>query len=110
MIWVPFGSELRFQPRRSRALGAPPSTFHSTVLPPWLASGAMMWIHECGFTHSNTSTVPSILTALVESNSELNEWWAEAAPAAPRASRAAPAATPRVFIPIIALLLSMLLQ
>src|SRR5215469_5931416 len=102
MMWVPFGSELRFQPRRRRALGAPPSTFHSTILFPWLGSGAMMWIHECGFTHSNTITVPSILTALVESNSELNEW---RAPAAPRASRAAPAATPRVFIPIIALLL-----
>ena len=74
MILVPCGRELRFQPRRSRALGAPPSTFHSTTLPPWFGSGARMWIQECGFTHSNFITVPSSLTGLVESNSAPNEW------------------------------------
>src|ERR1700761_3117968 len=81
MILVPGGSEFRFQPRRSRALGAPPSTFHSTILPPSLGSAAMRWIHECGFTHSNLTTVPSSLTGWFWSNSAPNEWWAKAADA-----------------------------
>ena len=42
MILVPAGSEFLFQPRRSSALGAPPSTRQT------LPSGVLMWIHECG--------------------------------------------------------------
>src|SRR5215469_7934617 len=105
MILVPLGRELRFQPRRSRALGAPPSTFHSTTLPPCLGSAAMRWIQEWGLTHSNLTTDPSSLTGWFWSNSAPNEWWAQAAPEAPVASRAPAAATPKDLMRITALLL-----
>ncbi len=55
MISVPAGSEFRFQPRRSSALGAPPSTRQRYTRPLIVAS---MWIHECGLTHSNFTTLP----------------------------------------------------
>src|SRR5204863_10024080 len=49
-ISVPGGSELRFQPRRMRAFGAPPSTIHSVTVPSGFFTS--MWIHECGLIHS----------------------------------------------------------
>ena len=82
MMSVPAGSEFLFQPRRSRALGAPPST--RQVVP----SDTRKWIHEWGLTHSNFTTLPSSRIGLLRSNSVANEWCATAAPAAPTASTA----------------------
>ena len=58
--FVPGGSELRFQPRRSSALGAPPSTAHSSTVPSGFVT--LMCSHECGLTQRNSLTVPSIVT------------------------------------------------
>jgi len=92
MMSVPAGSEFLFQPRRSRALGAPPST--RQVVP----SAVRRWIHECGLTHSNFTTLPSSRIGLLRSNSVANEWCATAAPAALTASTAPIAAAVHFFI------------
>src|SRR5688572_32542235 len=95
MMSVPAGSEFLFQPRRSSALGAPPSTRQRWVRP---FTWASRWIHEWGLTHSNLTTLPSSRIGLLRSNSVANEWWATAAPAAPTASTAPIAAAVHFFI------------
>src|SRR5262245_45135734 len=74
------GSEFLFQPRRSSAFGAPPSTAQVSTFP----SGPFtsMWIQECGLLHSILMTVPLIVTGLFASNSAANEWCARIGTAA----------------------------
>src|SRR5262245_21198905 len=72
LILVPAGSELRFQPRRSSAFGAPPSTIHFWTSPDGVVTS--MWIHECGLIQSIFVTVPSSWTGRFASNSAANEW------------------------------------
>ena len=71
ITFVPVGSVFFVQPRRSSALGAPPSTAHSSVPP--LLFGTLTISQECGFTHLNSLTVPSSVTGWFASNSAANE-------------------------------------
>src|SRR3954466_15246185 len=75
-ISVPAGSEFLFQPRRSNALGAPPSTIHFSTVPSSFFTS--MWIHECGLIHSILVTVPFNVTGFLASNSAAKEWCASA--------------------------------
>src|SRR6267378_138298 len=97
VISMPGGSEFLFQPRRSSAFGAPPSTAQRSTFP----SGPFtsMWIQECGLLHSILTTVPFILTGLFASNSAANEWCAVTGAAAATSS-AAPAITRNSFLRI----------
>src|SRR5688572_25246764 len=70
-ISVPAGSESRFQPRRIKAFGAPPSTIQVVTVPSAFLTS--MWIHECGLIHSIFFTVPRSLTGFLASNSAANE-------------------------------------
>src|SRR6187551_30092 len=75
LMLVPAGSELRFHPRRRSALGAPPST-RQVWCAPVCRLTTSTWIHECGLTHSNFTTLPESVIGFVESNSCENEWCA----------------------------------
>ena len=71
VTFVPGGNVSRVQPRRSSALGAPPSTAHSSTVPSGFVT--LMCSHECGLTQRNSLTVPSIVTGLLASNSAAKE-------------------------------------
>src|SRR5262245_19359170 len=75
-ISVPSVSEFLFQPRRSNAFGAPPSTIQRSTFPV-AGSFTSMWIQECGLIHSIFTTVPRSLTGRFASNSAAKEWCAE---------------------------------
>src|SRR6185436_5516330 len=72
--FVPAGTELRFQPWRISAFGAPPSTAHCCFSP--VAVVTSMCSHECGLLNSIFVTTPSSLIGRLMSNSAANEWCA----------------------------------
>src|SRR6185436_6807221 len=71
---VPAGTELRFQPCRISAFGAPPSTAHCCFSP--VAVVTSMCSHECGLLNSIFVTTPSSLIGRLMSHSAANEWCA----------------------------------
>src|SRR5688572_29312637 len=66
--------ELRFQPCRISAFGAPPSTAHCCFSP--VAVVTSMCSHECGLLNCIFVTTPSSLIGRLMSNSAANEWCA----------------------------------
>src|SRR5579859_3475741 len=63
-------------PARSRVLGVPPSTIHST----WAKSGLVFCTctQACGLIHSTLTTLPRSSTGDLPSNSAAKAWWATA--------------------------------
>src|SRR6188508_177353 len=72
--FVPATTELRFQPLRINAFGAPPSTAHCCFSP--VAVVTSMCSHECGLLNCIFVTTPSSLIGRLMSNSAANEWCA----------------------------------
>src|SRR5678816_460277 len=72
--FVPGTTELRFQPLRINAFGAPPSTAHCCFSP--VAVVTSMCSHECGLLNCIFVTTPSSLIGRLMSNSAANEWCA----------------------------------